>query len=92
MSWFVSLLLLFIAAVLWFGGAASSDDVLVMLARIIATVLALVVVIFGQQLPLELLGLLLALSLPAARNFQTQSSAANRGVAARPSRWRVFAD
>ena len=86
MSWSVSLLLLLIAAVLWFGGTASSDDVFGLLAKIIGTVLLLVVVLFGHQLPLEVLGLALALSLPAARSFQ------GRDAAARPSRWTVFSD
>ncbi|MFM8524365.1 MAG: hypothetical protein ACKOCM_01885 [Cyanobacteriota bacterium] len=91
MSWYVSLLLLLVAAVLWFGGTASRDDVFGMLAKIIATVVALVVVIFGHQLPLELLGLLVALSLPAARTFQPHPSAAPGG-GIKPSPWRMRSD
>jgi hypothetical protein len=92
MSWLVSLLLLVVAALLWFGGAASSDDVFGMLAKIIGTVLALVVLIFGHQLPLELLGLGLALSLPAARSFQSRSQGLQGSALRKPSRWSVFAD
>lgn len=92
MNWMVSLLLLVLAAVLWLGGAASSDDVFGMLAKIIGTVLALVVLIFGHQVPLELLGLLLALSLPAARSFQGRPSGLSGTTIRRPSRWSLFTD
>ena len=89
MSWSVSLLLLTFGILLWFAGAASSDDVFGLLAKIISTVLILVVIIFGHQLPLEVLGLLVALSMPAARNFQGRV----KGGRGRPSsRWTVFSD
>lgn len=92
MSWSVSLLLLGLSALLWLGGAASIDDVFGMLAKIIGTVLALVVLIFGHQLPLELLGLLLAMSLPAARTFQSRTQGLPGSPRRKPSRWTVFSD
>jgi hypothetical protein len=50
------------------------------------------VLIFGHQLPLELLGLGLALSLPAARSFQSRSQGLQGSALRKPSRWSVFAD
>lgn len=88
MSWSVSLLLLLLSAMFWLAGSASRDDVFGLLAKIVGTVLGLVVVLFGHQLPLELLGLLLAFSLPAARNFQHRTSGSGR----RPSRWTLSVD
>ena len=92
MSWSVSLLFLSISAVLWFAGNATSDDVFGLLAKIIGTVFGLVVILFGHQLPLELLGLLLALSLPAARSFQGRPGGVHGRRSGRPSPWTVFSD
>lgn len=92
MSWSVSLLLLLLATAFWLAGLGSSDDVFGLLAKIVGTVLGLVVVVFGHQLPLELLGLLLALSLPAARNFQHRSASPSSGVSKRSSRWSISLD
>lgn len=92
MSWSVSLLLLLFGTTLWFAGAASSDDVFGLLAKIISTVLILVVIIFGHQLPLEVLGLLLALSMPAARTFQSRANGSKGGTGRPSSRWTVFSD
>jgi hypothetical protein len=92
MSWSVSLLLLSFSAVLWFAGNTTSDDVFGLLAKIIGTAFGLVVILFGHQLPLELLGLLLALNLPAARSFQARPGGVHGRGSGRPSPWTVSVD
>lgn len=67
MPWWVTLICLLLAAQLWLSSLRNLDDVIGLLEKILATTLALVVLLVGHNILLECLGLLVALMLPMAR-------------------------
>ena len=67
MPWWSTLICLLLAAQLWASSLRNLDDVIGLLEKILATTLALVVLVVGHNIMLELAGLLLALGLPMAR-------------------------
>ena len=66
MTWWISLLFLAISVALWMSGRNNSDDVIGLLERFLAALLILVVVLVSQNLVLESMALIAALSLPFA--------------------------
>jgi hydrogenase/urease accessory protein HupE len=66
MPWWLDLLLLLLAAGLWGAACENRDDVWELLLKSFAAIVLVVVLLGGRQLPLELLGLALALWLPRA--------------------------
>jgi hypothetical protein len=66
----VTLCLLAASALLWLLGTANSDDVIGLLERMLAIGALAVVVLVARPLPLELLGVGLALWLPRAHSGQ----------------------
>jgi hypothetical protein len=67
MPWWSTLICLLLAAQLWASSLRNLDDVIGLLEKILATTLALVVLVVGHNIMLELVGLLVALGLPMAR-------------------------
>lgn len=67
MPWWSTLICLLLAAQLWASSLRNLDDVIGLLEKILATTLALVVLVVGHNIMLELAGLLVALGLPMAR-------------------------
>ncbi len=70
MPFWVMALLLAASALLWLLGMANSDDVIGLLERMLAIGALAVVVLVARPLPLELLGVGLALWLPRAHSGQ----------------------
>lgn len=91
MPWWLDLVLLSLAATLWFSGGADRDDVWSLLQRLLAGVAVAVVLLGGRQIPLELLGLGVALWLPSAGSRRLSSAdpsvllEGRRAQAGRPS-------
>ena len=75
MTLWATLILLGLMTYLWLAGRSNPDDVIGLLEQILAITLGLVVLFIGRSLLLELLVLVFALRLPAARR--------NHAVAAR---------
>ncbi|MGB1776775.1 MAG: hypothetical protein ACPHGV_10605 [Synechococcus sp.] len=67
MPWWITLICLLLAAQLWASSLRNLDDVIGLLEKILATTLALVVLLVGHNILLECFGLLVALMLPMAR-------------------------
>jgi hypothetical protein len=65
MPFWATLALLTLMVTLWVSGRGNPDDVIGLLEQMLA--IALVVLFIGRSLPLELLALVFALRLPAAR-------------------------
>ena len=87
MPWWSTLICLVLAAQLWASSLRNLDDVIGLLEKILAATLTIVVLLVGQNIVLELVGLLVALSLPMARRTQSGSSA---GAANRSQGWLRF--
>ncbi len=64
MPWWSTLICLLLVAQLWASSLRNLDDVIGLLEKILATTLALVVLVVGHNIMLELVGLLVALGLP----------------------------
>ena len=86
MPWWSTLVCLLLAAQLWASSLRNLDDVIGLLEKILAATLAIVVLVVGRNIVLELVGLLVALSLPMAR---TQSGPW-AGMANRSQGWLRF--
>ena len=86
MPWWSTLVCLLLAAQLWASSLRNLDDVIGLLEKILAATLAIVVLVVGRNIVLELVGLLVALSLPMAR---TQSGP-SAGMAKRSQGWLRF--
>lgn len=69
MSWWTFLLIFLGGIGLLIAGLANSDDVFGMLQKIIGLAMVLVAICSGHLLPLELVGVALALWLPGAARF-----------------------
>ena len=67
MTIWTTLILLGLMTYLWFSGRSNPDDVIGLLEQILAITLGLVVLFIGRSLLLEVLVLVFALRLPAAR-------------------------
>ena len=67
MPFWATLALLTLMVTLWVSGRSNPDDVIGLLEQILAITLGLVVLFIGRSLLLELLVLVFALRLPAAR-------------------------
>ena len=67
MTLWATLILLGLMTYLWLAGRSNPDDVIGLLEQILAITLGLVVLFIGRSLLLELLVLVFALRLPAAR-------------------------
>ncbi len=67
MPFWATLALLTLMVTLWISGRSNPDDVIGLLEQMLAIALGLVVLFIGRSLPLELLVLVFALRLPAAR-------------------------
>ena len=67
MPFWATLALLTLMVTLWGSGRGNPDDVIGLLEQMLAIALGLVVLFIGRSLPLELLALVFALRLPAAR-------------------------
>lgn len=67
MPFWATLALLTLMMTLWISGRSNPDDVIGLLEQMLAIALGLVVLFIGRSLPLELLALVFALRLPAAR-------------------------
>ncbi|MGB5241709.1 MAG: hypothetical protein WBN80_13830 [Prochlorococcaceae cyanobacterium] len=78
MPFWVMALLLAASALLWLLGMANSDDVIGLLERMLAIGALAVVVLVARPLPLELLGVGLALWLPRAHSGQAPPPLPNR--------------
>ena len=76
MPWWSTLVCLLLAAQLWVSSLRNLDDVIGLLEKILAATLAIVVLVVGQNVLLELVGLLVALSLPMARTRSGPSAGA----------------
>jgi hypothetical protein len=70
MPWWLDLLLLVAAAALWISGSDQMDDVWRVFQRFLAFVAAMVVLLGGRQIPLEVVVLGVALWLPSARRCE----------------------
>ncbi|MFN9623780.1 MAG: hypothetical protein ACK587_13265 [Cyanobacteriota bacterium] len=70
MPWWMDLALLLVAGTLWLLADNHSDDVIGLLGKILAVVAAMVVLLGGRWLLLELVVLGLALWLPSASRFE----------------------
>ena len=66
MPWWISIVLMAVAVGLWLKGRNNSDDVIGFLEKLLGTTAALVVLLFGHSLMLELLMLAAAMRLPQA--------------------------
>ena len=66
MPWWISVVLISVAVGLWMKGRDNSDDVIGLLEKLLAITAALVVLLFGHSLLLELLILVAAINLPQA--------------------------
>ena len=86
MPWWSTLVCLLLAAQLWASSLRNLDDVIGLLEKILAATLAIVVLVVGRNIVLELVGLLVALSLPMAR---TQSGSLT-GAGNRSQGWLRF--
>lgn len=86
MPWWSTLVCLLLAAQLWASSLRNLDDVIGLLEKILAATLAIVVLVVGRNIVLELVGLLVALSLPMAR---TQSGP-SEGAGNRSQGWLRF--
>ena len=73
MPLWLDLLLLGLAVLLWTKGGRQLDDVVMMLMRILAVAFALVVLLGGRLLLLEIALLLLVLWLPSVRGLESGS-------------------
>ncbi len=67
MPFWATLALLTLMLTLWVSGRSNPDDVIGLLEQMLAIALGLVVLFIGRSLPLEVLALVFALRLPAAR-------------------------
>ena len=67
MPFWATVVLLLLMLTLWVSGRSNPDDVIGLLEQMLAIALGLVVLFIGRSLPLELLVLVFALRLPAAR-------------------------
>ena len=67
MPFWTTLALLTLMVTLWISGRSNPDDVIGLLEQMLAIALGLVVLFISRSLPLELLTLVFALRLPAAR-------------------------
>ena len=67
MPFWATLALLMLMLTLWVSGRSNPDDVIGLLEQMLAIALGLVVLVIGRSLPLEILALVFALRLPAAR-------------------------
>ena len=67
MPWWATVVLLALGSYLWLAGRSNPDDVIGLLEQMLSIGLALVVLFAGHQLLIEVLVLMLALRLPAAR-------------------------
>ena len=67
MPFWATFALLTLMVTLWVSGRSNPDDVIGLLEQMLAISLGLVVLFIGRSLPLELLALVFALRLPAAR-------------------------
>ena len=67
MPFWATLSLLTLMVTLWVSGRSNPDDVIGLLEQMLAIALGLVVLFIGRSLPPEILALLFALRLPAAR-------------------------
>ena len=76
MPWWSTLICLVLAAQLWASSLRNLDDVIGLLEKILAATLAIVVLVVGRNIVLELVGLLVALSLPMARTHSGSSTGA----------------
>ena len=66
MPWWTSLLLLSVAVLLWLVGRGNSDDVIGLLEKLLAVTITMAVLLFGHNLLLEAVALLIAFRLPPA--------------------------
>jgi hypothetical protein len=73
MPLWLDLLFLGLAVLLWTKGGRQLDDVVMMLMRILAVAFALVVLLGGRLLLLEIALLLLVLWLPSVRGLESGS-------------------
>ena len=67
MPFWATLVLLSLMVFLWVSGRGNPDDVIGLLEQMLAITLGLVVLFIGRSLLLEVLALVFALRLPAAR-------------------------
>jgi len=67
MPFWATVVLLLLMLTLWVSGRSNPDDVIGLLEQMLAIALGLVVLFIGRSLPLEILVLVFALRLPAAR-------------------------
>ena len=67
MPFWATVVLLLLMLTLWASGRSNPDDVIGLLEQMLAIALGLVVLFIGRSLPLEILVLVFALRLPAAR-------------------------
>ena len=67
MPFWATVVLLLLMLTLWVSGRSNPDDVIGLLEQMLAIALGLVVLFIGRSLPLEILVLIFALRLPAAR-------------------------
>lgn len=73
MSWWSELLLLLLAAGLWLRGISQRDEVFGLFTKFLAILVLVVVLIAGRPLLLELGLLALALWLPSAVRFESET-------------------
>ena len=73
MPWWISVALMAAAVGLWLKGRDNPDDVIGLLEKLLAITAALVVLLFGHSLLLELLILAAAIRLPQAGREITAS-------------------
>ena len=66
MPWWLDIVLLIAAVALWASGSDERDEVWGLFQKMLGVAALLVVILGGRQIPLELLGLGLALWLPSA--------------------------
>ena len=86
MPWWSTLVCLLFAAQLWASSYRNRDDVIGLLEKILACTLALVVLFVGHNILLELVGLVVALSLPIARRGASTLTT----TPAKPQGWMRF--
>ena len=86
MPWWSTLVCLLLAAQLWASSYRNRDDVIGLLEKILACTLALVVLFVGHNILLELVGLVVALSLPIARRGASTLTT----TPAKPQGWMRF--
>ena len=73
MPWWTSIVLMAVSVGLWLKGRDNSDDVIGLLEKLLAITAALVVLLVGHSLLLELLILAAAIRLPQAGREITSS-------------------